>query len=229
MTSSTTIADVATKIAAVTNNGAVSSSITTSGGTYTIPKGYHNGSGKVTGPTLAALIGTNVTLASAGNLLTGYTAYGKNGTKYTGSMTNNGAVSKTFTPSSSSQSYTIPAGYHNGSGKVTCNAVASLSTIIVHSGVGTYTASEDEQVLVIWYHAARCNWEYAHNAIHSTFIIKVNGTEKVNHSVKSVGAYTWGSKDNTFIASLSKGQKIVISYSSDDVSALVGCKIIKIV
>ena len=84
MTTSTTIADIATKIAGVANNGAVSGSITTSGGSYTIPAGYHNGSGKVSGPTLAALIGTNVTLASAANLLSGYTAYGKNGTKYTG-------------------------------------------------------------------------------------------------------------------------------------------------
>ena len=37
-------------------------------------------------------------------------------------ITNQGAVTKTFTPSASSQSYTIPKGYHNGSGKVTCNA-----------------------------------------------------------------------------------------------------------
>ena len=49
-----------------------------------MPKGYHNGSGKVTGPTLASLVSTNVTLADANYLLKGYTAYGKNGVKYTG-------------------------------------------------------------------------------------------------------------------------------------------------
>ena len=46
-----------------------------------------------------------------------------------GSMKNNGAVTKTFTPSASSQSYTIPAGYHNGSGKVTCNAVSGFKLL----------------------------------------------------------------------------------------------------
>ena len=125
------------------NKGAVTGSITTSGGSYTIPAGYHNGSGKVTGPTLANLIGSNVTLANAAYLLTGYTAYGKSGTKYTGSMKNNGAVTKTFTPSTSAQSYTIPAGYHNGSGKVTCNAVVTNDLYI-----GEFTSSNGAEVSV---------------------------------------------------------------------------------
>ena len=102
------------------NNGAVTGSITTSGGSYTIPAGYHNGSGKVTGPTLAALVGTGVTLTSNANLLTGNTAYGKNGVKYTGSMANKGAW--TNTPSTKGK-VTIPAGYHNGSGYVDTTSV----------------------------------------------------------------------------------------------------------
>lgn len=44
-------------------------------------------------------------------------------------IVNRGAVTKTFTPSGSSQSYTIPKGYHNGSGKVTCNAINDLQEI----------------------------------------------------------------------------------------------------
>lgn len=107
------------------NKGAVSGTITTSGGTYTIPEGYHNGSGKVTGPTRAALIGTNVNLTTNAYLLEEYTAYGKNGTKYTGSMPNKGAVTKTITPSTSKQTYTIPKGYHNGEGVVTVSAFTS--------------------------------------------------------------------------------------------------------
>ena len=46
-----TIANIATKISNIVNNGAVSKSITPSTSstvTYTIPAGYHNGSGKVT-------------------------------------------------------------------------------------------------------------------------------------------------------------------------------------
>ena len=131
------------------NKGAVTGSITTSGGSYTIPAGYHNGSGKVTGPTLANLIGSNVTLANAAYLLTGYTAYGKSGTKYTGSMKNNGAVTKTFTPSTSSQSYTIPAGYHNGSGKVTCKAVNVIGTSTYYTFKCTYISET--------------NYNYKHN------------------------------------------------------------------
>lgn len=42
---------------------------------------------------------------------------GVNGTRQQGSMPDNGAVTKTLT--SNGASYDIPAGYHNGSGKVT--------------------------------------------------------------------------------------------------------------
>ena len=93
------------------NKGAISGSITTSGGSYTIPAGYHNGSGKVTGPTLANLIGSNVNLTNAANLLSGQTAYGKNGTRYTGTMANRGALN--WTPSNGT-TYTVPAGYYSG-------------------------------------------------------------------------------------------------------------------
>ena len=68
------------------DNGAVEASIEDSGGSYVIPVGYHNGSGKVTGPTLASLIGENVSLNDGAMLLNGITAYGKNGVKHEGSM-----------------------------------------------------------------------------------------------------------------------------------------------
>ena len=53
--------------------------------------------------------------ATASDIFSGKIAYGKDG-KLTGSMTNNGAVNKTIRRKS--ESYTIPKGYHNGSGKV---------------------------------------------------------------------------------------------------------------
>lgn len=58
---------------------------------------------------------TSDATATASDILTGKTAYGKDG-KRTGSMLNNGAVDKSI--SNKSESYTIPQGYHNGSGKV---------------------------------------------------------------------------------------------------------------
>lgn len=61
--------------------------------------------------------------ATADKLLSGYTAYVK-GSKVTGSMVNRGTVSQTL---SAGGSYTIPAGYHNGSGKVTAKTLANQS------------------------------------------------------------------------------------------------------
>ena len=53
--------------------------------------------------------------AAAAQILTGYSAY-VNGVKVNGSMVNRGAVAATL---AANGTYTIPAGYHNGSGKVT--------------------------------------------------------------------------------------------------------------
>lgn len=53
--------------------------------------------------------------ATASQILSGATAY-VNGSKVAGTMTNNGAVSGTI--STKAQQYSVPAGYHDGSGKV---------------------------------------------------------------------------------------------------------------
>ena len=62
--------------------------------------------------------------ATASDILSGKTAYVKD-SKITGSMTNRGAVSQSL---NCDGSYTIPAGYHNGSGKVTANSLASQTS-----------------------------------------------------------------------------------------------------
>lgn len=72
--------------------------------------------------------------ATASQILKDATAYVK-GSKVTGTMTNNGAVSGTI--STKAQQYTVPVGYHDGSGKVQI-ATAEQNKIIagnIKSGV----------------------------------------------------------------------------------------------
>ena len=100
------------------NNGAVSPNALAAGGSYTIPAGYHNGSGVVTAQSLASQTGvdTGKTAIAAAQVLTGYQGW-VNGTKITGSMANNGAISGAITGLGSvtgDTSYTIPAGYTSG-------------------------------------------------------------------------------------------------------------------
>lgn len=63
------------------------------------------------------VVNTSDANAAAAQILSGYSGYVK-GSKISGSMTNRGAVNQTIAPGGS---YTIPAGYHNGSGKVTAS------------------------------------------------------------------------------------------------------------
>lgn len=74
----------------------------------------------------APIVGTNTNdmdtsglTATASQILSGATA-GVNGSVVTGTMTNNGAVAGTI--SSKAQQYSVPAGYHDGSGKVQISA-----------------------------------------------------------------------------------------------------------
>ena len=64
------------------NKGAVTSSLNC-GGSYTIPKGYHNGSGRVTANSLASQTSAN---ATANDIMNGKTAW-VNGSKLTGTGT----------------------------------------------------------------------------------------------------------------------------------------------
>ena len=68
--------------------------------------------------------------ATAGNILVDKTAY-VNGAKITGTMPNKGAVTASL---NCGGSYTIPAGYHNGSGKVTANSLASQTSANATTG-----------------------------------------------------------------------------------------------
>ena len=68
--------------------------------------------------------------ATAGNILIDKTAY-VNGAKITGTMPNKGAITTSL---NCGGSYTIPAGYHNGSGKVTANSLSSQTSANATAG-----------------------------------------------------------------------------------------------
>ena len=133
----------------MTNNGAVDKTLDVSAAanmTYTVPKGYHNGEGKVkidaetksatptkAAQTIGATAGkvlSSVTVeaipdayqdvtavdATAGDVLDGKFIVDAEGNVVEGTMANNGAVSKVL--NTAETEYTVPAGYHNGEGKI---------------------------------------------------------------------------------------------------------------
>ena len=78
-------------------------------------KKFHLPSGAQGTGTCAYDADTSDATAVAAEILSGKTAY-KNGGKLTGTMVNNGAVTGTITTKAGE--YTVPQGYHDGSGKV---------------------------------------------------------------------------------------------------------------
>lgn len=98
------------------NQGAKTSTLNC-GQSYTIPEGYHNGSGKITANSLASQ--TSAT-AAAGHILSGKTAW-VNGSKVTGNIASQGALS--YTPGTSAQTASVSGKYMTGN--VTIGAIPS--------------------------------------------------------------------------------------------------------
>lgn len=90
--------------------------------------------------------GVDTSDANAGveHILSGKTAY-VNGVKITGTMANRESVTSAL---NAGDSYTIPSGFHNGSGKVTANSLASQTQ-------GTATDSEVLQGKTAWVNGAK--------------------------------------------------------------------------
>lgn len=108
---------------------------------------FHLPSGEATTGTCTYDADTSDATAIAAEILATKTAY-VNGTKLTGSMTNRGGITGTI--STVAGEYTVAAGYHDGSGKVSIDSAeqAKLIATNIRSGVtilgveGTMSGSE---------------------------------------------------------------------------------------
>lgn len=146
---------LADKAAAIKNQGAVDAQVK-EGESYTIPAGYHNGSGTVKGvsgggnynlqtksvtPTKeqqsvvpdqgyyglsAVTVGAipenfqdvSATTAAPADVLANKVFIDADGVTQAGTMPDNGAVEKVLDATTGNQEYTVPAGKHSGTGKV---------------------------------------------------------------------------------------------------------------
>lgn len=164
-TSTDKLDELATKAAAIKNQGAVDANVK-EGETYTIPAGYHNGSGTVKGvagggnytlqtkkitPTkeqqsvvpdagsyglssvTVEAIPENYQDISAVTVVEGDVRANKvfikaDGSTAAGTLADNGAVTKTLDATADNQSYTVPAGIHNGKGTVSITLEEKAAT-----------------------------------------------------------------------------------------------------
>ena len=211
---------LAAAIEALVNQGAVSVTVT-EGKTYTIPAGYHNGSGTVTAvsdvegdalkyklqsksatptkkqqnvtpdsgfyglsdvtvaPIPDAYQDVSSTTATAGDVLTGKVYVLANGTVTTGPMANNGAVSKAL--DATVVSYTIPKGYHSGSGKV--QIVLESKTVIPTKSAQTISPSSGKVLSSV-----------VVAAIPDEYIVTDDATAKASEIIDGKTAYIGGAK-----------------------------------
>lgn len=102
------------------NNGSVTGTITTKAGEYTIPQGYHDGSGKV------GISSTEQAKIIADNIREGVEILGVTGTM-SGSEDVH-AQSKTVTPTAASQVVTPDSPTYNYLSQVTVNAIPYVTT-----------------------------------------------------------------------------------------------------
>lgn len=171
----------------LTNLGDAAASEVLSGKTFTSTAGW-----KVTGthqcPTLESM--TSDATAAAGDLLSGKTAY-VNGEKLTGGMANQGAKTAAL---NAGGFYTIPAGYHNGSGQVTANSLSAQTS-------ATAVAADLKSGKTAWVNGT-----------------KITGTAAVftTQTVESPDGTIYESAEQTFNVTVPAGYMPVDCYLSSD-------------
>lgn len=242
--------ELATTIDGIENKGAVSATVQ-EGATYTIPKGYHNGSGTVSGvagggnynlqsktvtptknqqsvtpdqgfyglsdvtvqPIPEAYANVSGVTAAAGDVLANKVIVDAKGKTVAGTMPNNGAVTKVLDTSEGNESYTIPKGYHDGTGKVSIgidfktvtptekqqiivpDSGKVLGSVIVGSIPEGYTDAKKTVTTIISEATMPSNQATAANLLEGTFlwggndekgtVSKIEGTMKNNGAINA--------------------------------------------
>lgn len=212
-------ADGETVAGTMPNNGAVTKTLDAATTSYTVAKGYHSGAGtvkialetKTATPTKAAQditptsgkVLSKVTVAAipdnyidttdadavAGDILDGKFAY-VDGEKVEGTMPNNGAVNQTL--SGSATSYTVPAGYHDGTGKVsivteTKSATPTKSAQTITPSTGKVLTSVSVAAIPAAYQDVTGVTATAADVLDGKYIVLANGT-KVEGSMPNNGS-----------------------------------------
>ncbi len=227
------------------NINTVTKSLDTTTTSYTIPKGYHNGSGTVSGlsgggnyslqsksvtPTKSQqnitpdsgyfglsdvtvnAIPSNyqdvgATTTTAADVLTGKVFTTSTGVVTTGTMANNGAVTKTL--STSTTSYTIPKGYHSGSGKVSISTETKSATPTKSSQTITPTSGKVLSSVTV-------------AAIPSDYITTTDATATAAQILDDATAYVKGSKVTGTMANNGSTSKTIDGLTSTSVTIPAG-------
>lgn len=226
-TSTDNLTRLAAAIEALVNQGAVSVEIV-EGTTYTIPAGYHNGSGVVkaltdvageaekyktqaktitpikkqqsVAPDTGYYALSSVTVgaipdayqdvssvdATAGDVVAGKIFVASDGTVVPGTMSNNGAVSRTL--DGTTVSYTIPKGYHSGGGSV---------KIVLETKTVTPTKSAQD----ITPTAGKVLSKVTVAAIPDKYVDTSDATATAGHILSGKSAYVGGAKVTGTMAS----------------------------
>ena len=200
------------------NNGAVNKTLTAQEQSYTIPKGYHSGTGSVSispesktatptksqqtisptagkvltsvivEPIPAQYVDTSDATATAAQILDGATAY-VDGELVEGTMPNNGAVTETL--DTATTSYTVPAGYHSGTGKVsvsleTKSATPTKSPQTISPSTGKLLSSVSVAAIPDAYQDVTGVTAVAADVLTGKVIVSATG-EKINGSMANNG------------------------------------------
>ena len=214
------LADGTVTTGTMANNGAVNKTLDISTVKYTVTAGYHSGSGTVSitleeksvTPTKSEQVITPTTgkvlskvtvaaipdayqdvtavTATAAQVLDGSVFVDADGEVVEGTMTNNGAVSQTL--NASTTSYTVPAGYHDGKGKVsitteTKSATPTKSVQTISPTTGKVLSSVSVAAIPAAYQDVTGVTAVAADVLDGKFIVDASGV-KIEGSMPNNGA-----------------------------------------